>query len=72
MLRRMKRCEYLYPFMMPRMLKKVYVKTFSTCSTIIYTICLACCGLNGRFFDGRKVKALYFDQNRFDKLDLAP
>ncbi|OUM62575.1 hypothetical protein PIROE2DRAFT_61796 [Piromyces sp. E2] len=28
--------------------------------------------LNGRFFGGRKVKAKYFDENRFAKLDLAP
>ncbi|ORX50794.1 hypothetical protein BCR36DRAFT_370277 [Piromyces finnis] len=28
--------------------------------------------LNGRFFGGRKVKAKYFDENRFSKLDLAP
>ncbi|KAG4087899.1 hypothetical protein H8356DRAFT_1057618 [Neocallimastix lanati (nom. inval.)] len=28
--------------------------------------------LNGRFFGGRKVKAKYFDENRFARLDLAP
>jgi len=28
--------------------------------------------LNGRFFGGRKVKAKYFDEERFSKLDLAP
>ncbi|ORX73521.1 hypothetical protein BCR32DRAFT_99263 [Anaeromyces robustus] len=28
--------------------------------------------LNGRFFGGRKVKAKYFDEDRFTKLDLAP
>ncbi|KAG4099977.1 hypothetical protein H8356DRAFT_1075745 [Neocallimastix lanati (nom. inval.)] len=28
--------------------------------------------LNGRFFGGRKVKAKYFDEDRFTRLDLAP
>ncbi|CEG47685.1 mRNA splicing factor [Plasmopara halstedii] len=27
-------------------------------------------GLNGRFFGGRKVKALYFDEGRFERMDL--
>jgi splicing factor 45 len=28
--------------------------------------------LNGRFFGGRTVSAGFFDENRFDKQDLAP
>jgi splicing factor 45 len=28
--------------------------------------------LNGRFFGGRIVTAAYFDNGRFDRLDLAP
>lgn len=28
--------------------------------------------LNGRFFGGRVVTARFFDNNRFDRLDLAP
>lgn len=28
--------------------------------------------LNGRYFGGRMITASYFDENRFDRLDLAP
>jgi splicing factor 45 len=28
--------------------------------------------LNGRFFGGRQVSAQFFDEQRFDRLDLAP
>jgi hypothetical protein len=28
--------------------------------------------MNGRFFDGRQVAASFFDEDRFDKKDLAP